>query len=410
MFLHSGASLHGHEYSTRSSSSTFQSPAYLRAPFFRSAPSPPKQRIAADGTPAPALRQRPASDYIPRDPSPVVRFREPHDDPPPTPAHDESISDSELSDVTASIDDALLTPPARRRRTRRHRRQSATYYLGYPTPRIIGKTKVVSKEGRSQPVLEVFPAWRIAGPVAALRLAKRFPGIFGAKRHLRHDDTVLVSRDDGDHGSDGTDHEPEETLETRTLLAVYSPLRHSEAAEIVLDDGSVWAAKPLANGSYDFVHTDAQGNTTTARWARRHAYAVTPTSLSTDTSPYTPIHAQARYTFSIMNPLTRRHPVMATLTPSTLNVQDTYTSIAPLHPRQPLLSRIGRSQSEVSSPSFSRTTPYSPSKLSSSRVTSDGENDSAICMPSSPDGEPSPRTVYQVDEATKKLISVTALW
>ncbi|KAK4127263.1 hypothetical protein N657DRAFT_564680 [Parathielavia appendiculata] len=424
MFLHSGASIHGHEYSARHSS-TFQSPAHLRAPFFRSALSPPKQRIAADGTPAPALRQRPASDYIPRGPLPVDRFREPQDDPPPTPARDESISDSELSDVTTSIDNTLSTPSAGRRRPRRAQRKSTTYYLGYPTPRIIGKTKVVQKvflprillqlqkasaEGRSQPVLEAFPAWRIAGPVVALRLAKRFPSIFRVKRHLGYDDIVLVSRDDGDLGSEGIDTEHEETLETRNLLAVYSPLRHSEAAEIVLDDGSVWAAKPLVNGSYDFVHTDAEGKTTTARWARRHAYAATPTSFDTDTSAYTPAHAHTRYTFSIINPLTRRHPVMATLTPSTLNVQDTYTSVSPSQPRQPPMTRIGRSQSEVSSPPLAFTAPYPPSKLSSSRFTSDGEDGSAICMPSSSVSEPSPPTVHRVDDATKVLISVTALW
>lgn len=433
MFLHSGASLHGHEYSSRPSS--LQSPAHLRGPLLRSAFSPPKQRaparLAPDGTPAPELRQRPASDYIPRDPSPVVRFREPQDDdPPPTPlTHDESISESELSDVTLSIDGAVslarASSSARCRRPRRAPRKSTTYCLGYPAPRIIGKTKVVQKvflprlllqlqkvsaEGRSKPVLEVYPASRIAGPVVAPRLSKRFPGIFGVKRHLAYDDIVLVKRDDGDASSEATESENEENLERRNLLAVYSPLRHSEEAEIVLDDGSVWVARPLANGSYDFVHTDAEGHTTTARWARRHTTVATPTSLSTDTSSSS-ASAQARYTFSIINPLTRRHPVMATLTPSTLEVQETYASVSSSHARHPPITRVNRSQSVTSSPAFARTAPYSPSKLSSCDSTSDaGENDSAICIPSSPDHESSKRTVHQIDDATKLLIAVTALW
>ncbi|KAK4042361.1 hypothetical protein C8A01DRAFT_33567 [Parachaetomium inaequale] len=420
MFLHSGASLHGHEYSNRPSN--IQSPAHLRGSL-RSAFSPPKQRarMATDGTPAPVLRQRPASDYIPREPSPVVRFREPQDDPPPTPStHDESISESELSDVTPSIEGAVSARSARRR-PRRTPRKSTMYGLGYPAPRIIGKTKVVQKvflprlllqlqkvsaEGRSKPVLEVFPASRIAGPVVAPRLAKRFPGIFGVKRHLGYDDIVLVRRDDGDASCDGTESENEEGLEKRNLLAVYSPLKHSEEAEIVLDDGSVWVAKPLANGSFDFVHTDADGKTTTARWARRQKAAGTPTT-DTSSSSAAP---QTRYTFSIINPLTRRHPVMATLTPSTLDVQDTYTSVSPSHARHPPITRAGRSQSVTSPPSFARTAPYSLSKLSSSGSTSDGENDSAICIPASPDPESSQRTVHQIDGPTKMLISVTALW
>ncbi|KAK4151927.1 hypothetical protein C8A00DRAFT_44936 [Chaetomidium leptoderma] len=426
MFLHSGASLHGHEYSSRPSS-TIQSPAHLRGPLLRSAFSPPKQRVraATDGASATAPRQRPVSDYIPRDPSPIVRFREPQDDPPPTPAHDESISESELSDVTLSIDGAVYAPPARRRRPRRAQRKSTTYYLGYPAPRIIGKTKVVQKvflprlllqlqkcseEGRSKPVLEVFPASRIAGPVVAPRLAKRFPGIFGVKRHLGYDDIVLVRRDDGDLSCDGTDMENEESLEKRNLLAVYSPLKHSEEAEIVLDDGSVWLARPRPNGSYDFVHTDADGNTTTARWARRLVAAATPTSLTTDTSISSTASAQTRYTFSIINPTTRRHPVMATLTPSALDVQDTYTSVSSSHARHPPITRVGRSQSVTSYGYLAQTVPYSPSQLSSSGSTSDGENDSAVCIPASPDYEATQRTVHQIDDATKMLIAVTGLW
>ncbi|KAK3292666.1 uncharacterized protein B0H64DRAFT_419875 [Chaetomium fimeti] len=405
MFLHSGASLHGHEYSNRPPSN-IQSPAHLRGPLLRSTFSPPKQRARAstDGAPAPALRQRPVSDYIPRQPSPVVRFRDPQDDPPPTPStHDESISESELSDVAPSIDGALLARSARYRRPRRARRMSTTYYLGYPTPRIIGKTKV----GRSKPVLEVFPASRIAGPVVAPRLAGRFPGIFGVKRHLGYDDIVLVRRDDGEASSDGVEGENEESLEGRNLLAVYSPLRHSEEAEIVLDDGSVWVAKPLPSGSFDFVHTDADGKSTTVRWARRNTVAGTPTTTDTSSSSLAP---QTRYTFSIINPLTRRHPVMATLTPSTLDVQDTYISVSPSHARHPPITRVGRSQSVTTPPSFVRAAaPYSPSKLSSTASTSDGENDSAICIPPSPDPE-SQRTTHQVDDATKTLISVTALW
>ncbi|KAL2168123.1 hypothetical protein VTG60DRAFT_338 [Thermothelomyces hinnuleus] len=429
MFLHSGASLHGHEYSTRSPSSP-QSPAHLRNPLLRSALSPPKQRAraSADGTPAPILRQRAVSDYIPRDPMPAVRFRERQDDLPPTPStHEDSVSESELSDVTFSIDGALSPRSVRSRRPRRASRKGTAYYLGYPAPRIIGKTKVVQKvllprlllqlqqvsqEGRSKPVLEVFPALRITGPVVAPRLTKKFPGIFGVKRHLGCDDIVLVRRDDGDASWDGPDSEAEDSMESRELLAVFSPLKHSNEAELVLNDGSVWMAKPLPNGNFDFVHTDASGKVTTARWARRQtAGAAVSPATDSSTSSTAP---QARYTFSIINPLTRRHPVMATLTPSMLNVFDTYTSVSPSHARQRPVNRPRRSQSltspPTSPPTSARATPYSPSNMSLSGSTSDGENDSAICIPPSPEAEASNRTVHQIDDRTKTLISITALW
>ncbi|AEO58926.1 hypothetical protein MYCTH_2306684 [Thermothelomyces thermophilus ATCC 42464] len=359
---------------------------------------------------------------------PAVRFREGQDDLPPTPStHEDSISESELSDVTFSIDGALSPRSVRSRRPRRASRKGTAYYLGYPAPRIIGKTKVVQKvllprlllqlqqvsqEGRSKPVLEVFPALRITGPVVAPRLTKKFPGIFGVKRHLGCDDIVLLRRDDGDASWDGPDSEAEESMESRELLAVFSPLKHSNEAELVLNDGSVWMAKPLPNGNFDFVHTDADGKVTTARWARRQTAggAVSPTTDSSisSTAP------QARYTFSIINPLTRRHPVMATLTPSTLNVFDTYTSVSPSHARQRPVNRPRRSQSVTSPPTSpptpARVTPYSPSDMSLSGSTSDGENGSAICIPPSPEAEASNRTVHPIDDRTKTLISITALW
>ncbi|KAK4108008.1 hypothetical protein N656DRAFT_719024, partial [Canariomyces notabilis] len=431
MFLHSGASLHGHEYSSRSSS-TLQASPNLRTPLLRSAFAPPKQRVrAVDGATPPVLRRRPASDYIPREPSPVVHFQEPLDDDglpssPSPPVHDDAVSDSELSDATLSLDSALVAEPTTRpRRRRRAQHISTTYCLGYPAPRIIPKTKVmekvflprlllqlqrISEDGRSQPVLEVFPASRIAGPVVAPRLAKRFPTIFGIKRHLGYDDLVLVRRDDHDVVGDGTESESDESLERRRLLAVYSPLKHSDEAEIVLDDGSVWVAKPLASGSYDFVYTDARGTTTTARWAKRRTPAVSPTCISTETSTLSAAGPQIRYTFSIINPLTRRHPVMATLTPSTLDVRDTFTLVSASHGRHPPITRPGRSLPMASSSALlAGNTPDSASRPAS-LGTGDLGSGSAIDALSTSDLEPSGRKTHQVDDATKMLISVTALW
>ncbi|KAK4187216.1 hypothetical protein QBC35DRAFT_239946 [Podospora australis] len=423
MFLHSAAALHGHEYSNRpSSSSGPQAP--LRNPLLRSAFAPTKQRVTADGaTPlVPVLRQRPASDCLPRVPSPIVRFREPQDAYPfPPTMPEEPQSESELSDAAPSTIDGTLTArsPPRRRRQRAPRR-STTYFLGYPAPRLLDKTKYarkviprlllqlqkVSEDGRSRPVLEMFPASRIAGPLIAPRLAKRFPGIFGVKHHLGYDDIVLVRRDDDHMESDTTDPESEDALEKRRLLAVYSPLRHSDEAEIVLDDGSVWVARPLPNGSWDFVHTDDEGNMTTARWARRHkapAMSVTgePSTPSSVTAPHT------RFTFSMINPLTRRHPVMATLTPSSLDVQDTYTSVTTTN-RYP--STRHRSLSAATTSSRGGYVPPSPSQQSSMGFSTDGESDCGLASPCSLDRGSSQRTVHQVDLRTKMLISVTALW
>ncbi|KAK3945491.1 hypothetical protein QBC46DRAFT_93294 [Diplogelasinospora grovesii] len=443
MFLHSGASLHGHEYSNRASSP--QAAHNLRSPLRRSSFAPTKVRSstvteAPTTPPAPALRQRPASKCIPRTFEPVVRFQEPVEEEPEIPMIDDAASDSDLSDGTMSIVGPTSPTPSvpatstrRRRRRRRMPRKSTTYFLAYPAPNMLAKKKVmqkvlprlllqlqtVSQDGRSRPMLEVFPSSRIAGPVIAPRLAKRFPGIFGVKHHLGYDDLVLVRRDD-DHESGGTDQpdsDDDEALEKRKLLAVYSPLKHSEDAEIVLDDGSVWVAHPLPSGSYDFVHTDVHGLRTTARWARRSASAAPSASTSqpvpemgatTTTTQFTSSTAapQTRFTFSIINPLTRRHPVMATLTPSTLDVQETYTTVSSSYGRFPPTRPMSRTVSMSSTHSI----PLSPRNTTQSSPvpSADVHTPTGIVVPS-PEPQPE-RTVHDVDTKTKMLISVTALW
>lgn len=437
VFLHSGASLHGHEYSKRPQAATVasspQAAANLRSPLLRSALTPAKTRASptVDAPPGYTLRQRPASDFIPRKtltPEPIVRFQEVDEEDKPIHVmqEDHLPSESELSEATAFSVDGAASRPGRGRVTRRRRHaphQSTKYFLGYPAPKRLPKTKVmqkvfsrlllqlqvVSEDGRSRPVLELFPSTRIAGPVIAPRLAKRFPGIFGVKRHLSYDDIVLVRRNDDDAAAE-SEPDSDDSLEKKLLLAVYSPVRHSDEAEIVLEDGSIWVARPLPNGSYDFVHTDEHGIPKTVRWARRSIQTTCATIVPPETAglPPPPLrNPQVRYTFSIINPMTRRHPVMATLTPSTLDVQDTYTSVSPSYGRYPPHRTAGRTFSMTSSTSWADAVPESPSKRSSiGSMEGDSEN-GRIPLPS--EVEP-PRTVRPVDDSTKLLIAVTGMW
>jgi len=426
--------LHSHdEYSNATSSVAASN---LRSPLLRSALAPVKTRANADGPPAAPVRRRAASEHIPRkasSPEPIVRFQEVDEEEVPSPGpvpgmHEDSLlSESELSEATAFSLDASATRRGVRRR-RRASHKSTQYFLGYPTPSRLDKTRVMKKvlprlllqlqkvyeDGRSRPVLEAFPASRVAGPVIAPRLAKRFPGIFGVKRHLGYDDIVLVRRDDDDSVSE-TESDAEESLEKRRLLAVYSPLKNSEEAEIVLEDGSVWVAKPRANGSYDFAHVDEHGVPTTVRWARRSTNILTPETVLTEAVvPMTtsPTSSQVRFTFSVINPLTRRHPVMATLTQSTLEIQDTYTPVSSSYGQYPPQRNSGRTVSlTASSPvTWGATSSAPPSKRSSMGSTTDGESeDGIIALPSASEID-SRRAVHPIDESIKLLISVTALW
>ena len=445
MFLHSGASLHGHEYSERPAPAGQH--AYKRSPLLRSAFATPKPRpVSLDGGRPPATVQprRPFSDLVvPRIQEPVVRFLEPENkDAPATPMTEDAasiMSASELSDGSQPSEAATVTPSessSRRRRSRgssRGSRKTTTLALAYPAPRFAGKKRVLQKVSpklflqlqevslnkRPRPVIDVFPSSRIAGPVIAPRLAKRFPRLFGPKGELGSADVVLMRSEDYDTVSEDIDSEEEEgRLEQRQPVAVLSPVKKSDRTEIVLDDGSVWVAQPLPTGSFDFVRTDEHGNTTTARWARRPVSKTSPApapalpDVATRAGRTSPSElGGVKYTFSIINPETRRHPVMATLTPQFLDIQETYTSVSTSSGRYPPCRPLGRSVSiSLAQQLPSNITPTKPilsRSVSAAPAPAESDYDSRHVQTPEPQTE---RTICVVDEATKLLISVTAVF
>jgi hypothetical protein len=159
MFLHAGASLHGHEYSTnRPSTQAHQGPL----PFLRSAlrrqsdgdrTARPMSAVITSSSPSPqprpvsyhekipsittvtpirrTSRPRPASEYMPRrDLS--VRFRDPEtdDELPPSEVQSEDEGSAACSDVS-DLSDSSITP--RRRRRKRTFRKSTQFLLAHPT-------------------------------------------------------------------------------------------------------------------------------------------------------------------------------------------------------------------------------------------------------------------------------------
>jgi len=141
----------------------------------------------------------------------------------------------------------------------------------------------------------------------------------------------------------------------------------SGKAEIVLSDGSVWTSTPMPNGLYEFVSVDERGHKTTARWVRR---STKRGSVDVESNGLTDF----KFTFSIIDPNSRRHPILATITQNKLDIPDYYTSV---------------SQSAGKFP------PTSPIR---------GE------IYSLEDESIPHRTIHPIEENTKKLIQVTGIW
>ncbi|KAI1077270.1 hypothetical protein F5B20DRAFT_279312 [Whalleya microplaca] len=400
MFLHSGASLHGHEYSHRPAqpapNAGQRRNPLLRSSFVtpinRASTYPPGTERSPNQTPPSNLkRPRPVSDYIPRVPDQVVRFQEPKCDEPPiaTPeamSEDESlaVSDSDVSRASS------FTHRARRRAVR----TSTTYLLAQPAPKLRTKQRIIhirpklllqmqqlSLNQRPKPAIDVYPSSAFAGSLLA-PLLKRCPRIARIKKELSVQDVMLVrSEDYSPRASESDSDGDEDSIKSRELLAVFSPLKSGDKTQIVLADGTVWVATPRSSGSAcscDFVSVDAHGNTTTARWVRKQVVTkslpTTPTSNIPSLSK--PSVVDYKFTFSIINPNHRRHPIFATLTSSSLDILDTYTTV---------------------SQSASRYPPTSP-MLSSPLCATDDANGSFQ------------RTTQQVEEWQKEFISISAIW
>lgn len=307
-------------------------------------------------------------------------------------------ADHSDSDACASDSDLSRAAGSSRKAKKQLLRSSTSYVLAQPAPKLRNKQRIIHTKpqlitqlqllapgDRPRPVIDAYPSSAFAKTIMA-PLLRRVPRIAGIKTELSVRDIMLVKSQDYAAAANDTDSDADDdNMKARDLVAILSPLRTNDQAEIVMADGTVWIASPrnAANsgvGSYDFVSVDENGATMVARWARRRCGSkqaspvTTPSALTAAPSP--PL-LEYKYTFSIIDPECRRHPIMATMTPTSLEIFDTYTT---------------------ASSSASRHPPTSPALASPP---------SSVC--SGREGKGS-RQVVNVQEWQKNFIAVSAVW
>jgi hypothetical protein len=105
----------------------------------------------------------------------------------------------------------------------------------------------------------------------------------------------------------------------------------------VMEDGSTWESSLMPNGSYEFIGVDERGRISTARWVKKTSMPTSPmlSSYGEPTPPSSPLPAEVKWTFSMIHPDTRRHPIMGSLMSSTLDVFDTYNTMSTSSGRYP---------------------------------------------------------------------------
>lgn len=187
-------------------------------------------------------------------------------------------------------------PPASTTRQRLHRR-----------PRSLMQLHKLSPNARPKPAFEVIPSANFS-----VKLTKAITKVFKAKHGLCPNDLVVL------RAEKYSTEEQDEEQEARDIIALICKGRKEDGqaaakAKICLPDGQEWEAYPTLNGGYEFFSTDEHGLGLTVRWVPKK---------NKDGSKPNP--DRKRFNFSTISPNSRRHPVIATLSKTELDVNDTY--------------------------------------------------------------------------------------
>lgn len=143
-----------------------------------------------------------------------------------------------------------------------------------------------------------------------------------------------------------SDDENDDDDEEHKVLGLICKTRKNDlpagSGRLVLDDSSEWTAQRLKGGSYEFSKCDEHGLITTARWIVKRSRSLKDfPSSAVDNSTFRKLseasgdalspltaadagHAAKKFNFSLISPHTRRHPVLAHLTSSKMDVVKSY--------------------------------------------------------------------------------------
>lgn len=300
----------------------------------------------------------------------------------------EGLQGSCLGTAATSIADSDI--PSKRRSASGKTRTKTAFRLCHPPPvhihkqrlhirpRVLLQLQKVSRASRPTPVFEVLPS-----VVFAPRLARHFPRTFKGKAGLGVDDLVIVSSENYEaqelHSDDADDLFDDKWDKREIIAAICQPGKDGYSCgqgetEICLNHGASWTASQRKNGTYEFTSTDDCGNRTVARWVPRQPKSDRTSSISSTSE-------EKKFNFSILNPNSRRHAVIATLDRQTIEISDEYS-----HPSTSLSSQTS---STPTTSSFSTSEELKLPSIGSS-VTA--------------------RDPIEVDDALRTLITITGIW
>ncbi len=239
-------------------------------------------------------------------------------------------------------------------------RSKTSFHLAHPPPSFINRQRLrirprlllqlqrVSAASRPAPAFDVVPS-----TILPPSLARGLPSSFRGKDRLGADDLVIMTSEGYDSrapspsmmaAAAGEENSSQDSSEARRVVATICQRRKDGGArrgmaEICLAHGPIWEATPLTNGGYELVAIDEHGLKTIARWVPRPPPLKRGMTTGSKTSLPSPSRDERRFNFSLINPSSRRHPIIASMTRSSIDVLDAYpTSAPPATPQTPASS------------------------------------------------------------------------
>lgn len=242
-------------------------------------------------------------------------------------------------DDYASREGSLMSSTGGRSK-KRSSRPKTSYSIAHAPPKGSARHKIhvrakpllqlhqLSQSARPMPAYELLPS-AIFSPSLSRAVSKAF-----RTRHGLCPADLAIVKAEKYHQHEASHKEEDES---RDVLALVCKGRKGDGntatkARLYLEDGSEWEAYSLPNGGYEFFSTDEHGLGMTARWVVRRPRARRSQSASDMASSWGNDNSTKKFQFSTISPNSRRHPVIASLTTTSLDINDSYTvpsSIAP---------------------------------------------------------------------------------
>lgn len=217
----------------------------------------------------------------------------------------------------------------------RPNRPKTLYQFAHPVAsrrRLKLRPKLLLQLHESNPSSRPFPKYDVLPPDMTTKLVCRLSKPLGNTRAFGSKDLVIVTSDmyeqvptsdDRSVSSDEACAEQREVVATICQTGSSEDLPRGSKVEVAFNSGVFWEGTVLPNGSYELVSKSGIAGSKKIRWVARdkrprQGSGLSGSTVSSSSSP-------GRFTFSVINPNSRRHPVIASMTRKGLTVFDQYS-------------------------------------------------------------------------------------